>query len=60
MVLADSLRDNPGDLQNAFQVYENKRLVCTARVQLESRSLWTTTTWAASTPKCVINVRRPL
>ncbi len=42
VALADSLRDNRDDLQHALKIYEKKRLVRTARVQLESRSLWAT------------------
>ncbi len=42
VVLADSLRDNRDDVASALKGYEKKRLVRTARVQLESRALWTT------------------
>lgn len=42
VVLADSLRSNCDDLQSALKDYEKRRLVRTARVQLESRTLWAT------------------
>ncbi len=42
VVLADSLRDNRGSLDDALKHYENRRLVRSARVQLESRALWAT------------------
>ena len=42
VVLADSLRDNRDDLQNALTGYQSARLVRAARVQLESRALWMT------------------
>ena len=38
--LADLINAVPGDFDLAFRRYEAARLVRTARVQLESRSLW--------------------
>jgi salicylate hydroxylase len=38
--LAESIDATQGDLEAAFRQYETARLVRTARVQLESRSLW--------------------
>jgi 2-polyprenyl-6-methoxyphenol hydroxylase-like FAD-dependent oxidoreductase len=39
--LAKTLDEQPGDIQTAFRRYEALRRTRTARVQLESRSLWT-------------------
>ena len=41
VVLADCI-DTGQSIDTALQDYEKKRLVRTARVQLESRALWTT------------------
>jgi 3-hydroxybenzoate 6-monooxygenase len=38
--LAEAIDAGAGDLQGAFRAYEAARLVRTARVQLESRTLW--------------------
>jgi 3-hydroxybenzoate 6-monooxygenase len=38
--LAESIQAARGDLEGAFRQYQAARLVRTARVQLESRSLW--------------------
>jgi salicylate hydroxylase len=38
--LAETINATPGDFEAAFRQYETARLARTARVQLESRSLW--------------------
>jgi salicylate hydroxylase len=40
VVLADLLAKAEGDIEGAFKRFEQKRFLRTARVQLQSRTLW--------------------